>query len=120
VGLADKSSGALVSVDCSLSISDNRIKFVVSKNGNDYTFRFEEVPMKETNLFCTKADDGNPTFTIEYVTSKNGTNKVLSFIGTEDVRTGRSELRFPIDDGELPDGIFLKYDTGQERLFINA
>lgn len=121
VGPADPSSGALTSTDCTLSIVNSRVKIVISSVGNangttDYFFKFEAVTGSvSTNLFCSMAEHSHPEFTLEF----DSAERVLSFIGTDDVRTGKAILAFPIT-AVLPEGLFLKFDTVQNRLFLNA
>jgi hypothetical protein len=121
VGPAHPSTGAVTSTDCSLSIVNSRMKIVISKvlnanNTTDYFFKFESVAGSvSTSLFCSMAEHSHPEFTIEF----DSTEHVLSFIGTDDVRTGKATLWFPLT-AVLPEGLFLKFDDTQNRLFINA
>ncbi len=122
VGTADPVTGAITKPNCTISISNSRLKIEISKINNangTSNFFFEFIPVLndvDTNLFCSLADIGMPIFTIEY----NTTNNILAFIGTDDVRTGRAILQIPIDPDYLPKGVFLKHDAATSSLFIKV
>jgi hypothetical protein len=116
VGEANPDTGAITNVTCNHPIVGRRLKVTVFVDNNlvDHRFKFEEVPLEPTNLMCSLLNNQNPKFTIS---NDGGT---LSFIGIEDVRTGKAELKMPAISGLPPKGVFLEFDVNQNRLLISA
>lgn len=120
VGPAKPVSGEIISTDCTILISDSRVKIALSKETNAnretlYFFDFEIVQSYTSNLFLSMSDKGTPRFTIEH-----DDDNQLSFIGTEDIRTGIARLPIPIEDEDVLGVVFLKYDSTKKALFINV
>ena len=112
--------GDITSTNCVFPLG-NRIKIEISKKPPDatgtseYCFKIIPNPNPPTlNLNCVFSDAGSPTFTVRNI------NNNLSFIGIDDVRTGRANLIMDIDDGTLPTGVFLQYDSTQGKLTIEG
>lgn len=119
VGVANPASGDITSIECTISIVNSRVKIEITKESSDrgtlYFFNFEIVGSYTSNLFLSMSDKGSPEFTI-----RNDSANQLSFIGTEDIRTGYVELPFPIENEDVLGGVFLKYDSTKKALFINV
>jgi len=120
VGPANPVSGDINTTTCIISLQNSRVKIEISKDLNpkgemEYFFEFEIVETYTSNLFLSLADRGTPEFTIGYDNVEG-----LSFIGTEDIRTGRAKLPLPIEDEDTLGLVYLKYDDSKNALFINA